>query len=325
MKANIAFEDGDLEKAIAIITNVLNESEKRGDNKNIMTCLNNFGYYYNNSFKYEKAIPYLNRCISLSSKLKDDYMLAMSSGNLSASLFQEKRIKEALTYIDKAIDIHGKYDKKPEFAAAIEMKGTIYEYKNDYDTALNYYFEANKIFIENENTWRVFNNFHRIGNIYKFIGSYKKALFYYKKSYSIVTKLEQKNKICNLKYMIGEVYLKLEKHKEALDIFKESIEIQKELPRKKNQLKEISLLYLSYKRLGKEYNKNDVLTVIKETETIEFELNYSLYELLEDKSYLKTAYNQIQQKADAMDKELKDKFVNYPIPKQIIEEYNKIS
>ena len=49
-----------------------------------------------------------------------------------------------------------------------------------------------------------------------------------------------------------------------------------------------------------------------------------MYELLEDKSYLETAYNQIQEKADAMDNELKEKFITYPIPKQIIEEYNKV-
>ena len=53
-------------------------------------------------------------------------------------------------------------------------------------------------------------------------------------------------------------------------------------------------------------------------------INLRLYELLEEKSYLETAYNQIQEKADAMEDELKEKFLTYPIPKQIIEEYNKV-
>ena len=47
-------------------------------------------------------------------------------------------------------------------------------------------------------------------------------------------------------------------------------------------------------------------------------------ELLEDNTYLKTAFNQIQEKIDAMDDDLGEKFLNYPIPKQIIEEYNKV-
>jgi len=49
-----------------------------------------------------------------------------------------------------------------------------------------------------------------------------------------------------------------------------------------------------------------------------------LYELLEDKSYLETAYNQIQEKADVMDTNLKEKFYNYPTPKAIIEEWEKV-
>ena len=204
------------------------------------------------------------------------------------------------------------------------MKGKIYEYRNDYDSALNYYFEANKIFIENDNTWRILSNFDKIGNVYNYMGNYKKSLFYYKESYSIVTKLEAKHVIFNLIFKIGDAYLKQRKYKKAFDIFKNSLEIQKELPKKKNQLNEISLLYLTYKYQGKEYDKNDIYTIIKETKTIEFELNFRLYELLEDNIYLKTAYKQIQEKADSINDELKEKFLNYPIPKQIIEEYNKV-
>ena len=51
---------------------------------------------------------------------------------------------------------------------------------------------------------------------------------------------------------------------------------------------------------------------------------FILYKLLEDKFYLKTSYKQIQEKVEAMEDELKEKFSNYPIPKQIIEEYNKV-
>ena len=49
-----------------------------------------------------------------------------------------------------------------------------------------------------------------------------------------------------------------------------------------------------------------------------------IWTIEENKLYLETAYNQIQEKADAMEDELKEKFLNYPIPKQIIEEYNKV-
>ena len=68
---------------------------------------------------------------------------------------------------------------------------------------------------------------------------------------------------------------------------------------------------------GSENIKINTAIAIIETENIGYEVNYHLYELLEDKSYLETANNQIQEKVDAMDDELKEKFLNYPIPKQI--------
>ena len=78
------------------------------------------------------------------------------------------------------------------------------------------------------------------------------------------------------------------------------------------------------KHLGKEYDVNIIHTLLKGAENIEFELNLRLYELLEDKSYLETAYNQIQEKALAMEKELGQNFLSYPIPKAIVEEWEKI-
>ena len=80
----------------------------------------------------------------------------------------------------------------------------------------------------------------------------------------------------------------------------------------------------NFKYIGKAYDKNEIYTLIKETENIEFEFNLQLYELLDDKSYLETTYNQVQEKPDAMEEELKAKFLSYPFPKAIVEEWEKV-
>ena len=48
----------------------------------------------------------------------------------------------------------------------------------------------------------------------------------------------------------------------------------------------------------------------------------SLYRLLDDKLYLEKAYDQIQEKGNAMEENVRKKFLNFPIPKSIIEKYN---
>ena len=82
--------------------------------------------------------------------------------------------------------------------------------------------------------------------------------------------------------------------------------------------------YFPLKNLCKAYDVNAIHRLIKEAENIEFEINLRLYELLEDKSYLETAYNQVQEKADNLKPDVKAKYLNYPIPKAIVEEWEKV-
>jgi len=53
-------------------------------------------------------------------------------------------------------------------------------------------------------------------------------------------------------------------------------------------------------------------------------LAYRLYKLLEDFSYLETAYIDIQEKADNLEPDVAAKFLSYPIPKAIVEEWEKV-
>ena len=55
-----------------------------------------------------------------------------------------------------------------------------------------------------------------------------------------------------------------------------------------------------------------------------FELNYPIYQLLEDNTYLETAYNQVQEKANNLEYDVVAKFLSYPIPKSIIEAWEKV-
>ena len=73
------------------------------------------------------------------------------------------------------------------------------------------------------------------------------------------------------------------------------------------------------------YDDIDFMTILNQSELIIYHIdNYNLYQLLEDTSYLKTAYNQIQEKADNLEPDVKAKYLSYPIPKAIVEEWEKV-
>tara|TARA_B110000438_G_scaffold228906_1_gene223568 strand:+ start:635 stop:916 length:282 start_codon:yes stop_codon:yes gene_type:complete len=89
-------------------------------------------------------------------------------------------------------------------------------------------------------------------------------------------------------------------------------------------LESTTFLHLAYKNLGKDYDKKSINDPIKESSDIEYEINLRLYQLLEDSSYLETAYSQIQEESLVMQEFLKEKFLKLRIPKAIVEEYHKV-
>ena len=86
----------------------------------------------------------------------------------------------------------------------------------------------------------------------------------------------------------------------------------------------VSHLFLSKKILGKEYNVAEIHTLIKDQEYIEYYFNFALFKLLEDTSYLETAYTQVQEKADNLEPDVAAKFLSYPISAAIVEEWEKV-
>ena len=101
-------------------------------------------------------------------------------------------------------------------------------------------------------------------------------------------------------------------------------DLQKEIGLKYLELETITYLYITYKHFGQEYDEQKIHNLINESENIEFEFNLRLYELLEDKSYLESGYKQIQERASKMNDELKAKYLSYPIPKAIVETWEKV-
>ena len=203
--------------------------------------------------------------------------------------------------------------------------GSIYNDRGDKDTALDYYEKAVKTFEEiGAKPLKVYG-LYGIGLVYQAKGDLDKALDHYEKALKIREELSDKNGIGSSLNDIGNVYYDKGDYKNALEYLEKSLRIQTEIGKKEPGLYTIVYLNLAYKQLSKEYNEKEIHSLIQDAENIEYEINFRLYELLEDNSYLEAAYSQIQTIVDAMDDELKQTFLNYPIPKQIIQEWEGVS
>ena len=125
-------------------------------------------------------------------------------------------------------------------------------------------------------------------------------------------------------FTTSAVYASLDDFENAKNIIEKSLEIQENL--KNKMLKNSSLIALEYykKMLGDQFNTEIILTLIEDNENVVQENSYLLYKLFNEQKYLEIAYNNIIEKSESLEDELRVKYLNYPNQKKIIEEWEKV-
>ncbi|RMZ49046.1 tetratricopeptide repeat protein [Candidatus Marinimicrobia bacterium PRS2] len=286
-----------------------------------------YEYYLRAKHKYEKR------------ENKDDTEIAR--GLLKKALELDNNLIGAKVLLGWTYSEKGDYDKameiytpafnqaeelgdKPGMGSSLNSIGAVYNNKGEYDIALGYYERSLAIAEELGDKHGMVASLNNIGLAYHDKGDYETALDYLERSLTIAEELGEKRGMGNSLNNIGLVYSNKGDYKKAEEYLEKSLALQKEIGLKGFELETTTYLYLTYKHLGKEYDVNEIHSHVKEAENIEFELNYAIYQLLEDKSHLETAYNQIQEKTDNLEPDVKAKFLELPIPKAIVEEWEKV-
>ena len=184
---------------------------------------------------------------------------------------------------------------------------------------------------ELKDTTNISSQINRIGFVHFWTGEYDKALEYYEKSFSIRNEIGNNYLITNSLNSFGIYYCLLGEYKKSASYLEKSIKLMQE--EKKGDYEKnwsvLTYLYLSYKGLGEEYDVEEIPSLLEDINIEDFDYNhiliFALYQLLEDNSFLERSYNTIRGKTKWLDDEKVEKFLNYPIPKQIIEEWEKIN
>ena len=167
------------------------------------------------------------------------------------------------------------------------------------------------------------------------MGDFKSAIKYFLEYYEFIKTNQPHSllwQVCIL-WQIGEVYLVQKEDNNAFKYIEKALEINDN-----TQLNELSfqldIIYnLAKKRLSKNYSNKRIKEFLAKSDVINhpfcrsyrFSYYYFLYELFEDSSFLKTAYNRVQEKVDNLNNKSKIKFLSYPIPKAIVEEWEKVT
>ena len=164
------------------------------------------------------------------------------------------------------------------------------------------------------------------GWAYFTMGIFDQSIDYYERRLSVHKESSNKEWIAFVYGKLGFSYFYSKNYVKALESFESSTQIALEATNEEMLHVKIYLA-LTKKQLGKEYDISEILSIDKIEEKVRnyYVDQFGLYKLLGDRVYLENAFNDIQRKADPMEDEFKQKYLNYSVQKQIIQEWERVS
>jgi class 3 adenylate cyclase/tetratricopeptide (TPR) repeat protein len=320
------------DKALDCYKQSLEISEDIRDNKLMGKTLRRIGNFYKDKEEFDKALDYFNRSFTIIKELGDKYEMGASLQNIGECYIDKEEYDNALNYFNRSLKIWREIGEEYLSGKLLLKISDLLDFKGEYDNALDYSIQSLEIFKQLGHKGWMGYSLNSIGRYYRHKGEIGKALDYNFRALNIFEELDDKRRIANNLFSIGVCYYYDTRNNytlnqfKAVDYLEKSVKISKEIGLEaRNLIWPTTFLFLLYNNLEIEYDINEIHRLTEETEKITYyHLNYALFQLLEDTSYLETAYNQVQEKASAMEEELKAKFLSYPIPKAIVEEWEKV-
>ena len=322
---SLYYDKYDYDKALDYYEKSLVIRKELDDKSRIGASFNNIGVIYWEKKDLDKALDYFEKSLVIKEELDDKRGIGSAFNNIGLVYLDRKDLDKALDYFEKSLVIDEELGRKRGIGTAFNNIGVVYKEKGNFDKTLDYYKRSLSTREELGDKGAIVGSLFNIGLVYRDKGDFDSTLVYFKRSLPITEELEIKGPYGWSFTVIGSAYIEKDDFKQAAENLEKALTIQKEIGEDAGFLiKTTTFLFLAYKQMGMEYDEPVIHDLIKETEDLEYETNFRLYELLEDKSYLETAYNQIQEKADNLEPDEATKFLSYPIPKAIVEEWEKV-
>ena len=256
--------------------------------------LKNLSLYYLFQGDYVSSKAYLKDSIEIAKELNNEKLIAdfnyISSSILrSTGEFEEAHKKAMLAY-----NYYEKNNDYESMANTLNVIGLLHKYKNDNNTALEYYKRALSVASRINNPEIIGNMRNNIGAIYRIIGEYDKALdffnkatdyfkdsgnqlvfanalnnisitysskeeyenakIYARKAYNVFKEINNKNGMMLADYNLADICIRTEEYEKAEKLFKKVIKFYVET----NDLQMLKNSYFSMYELNKKWKQEAV-------------------------------------------------------------------
>jgi tetratricopeptide (TPR) repeat protein/class 3 adenylate cyclase len=321
----IQHEKGKYNEALDYYTRAFEIHKEIGDKREMAALLSNIGVVYSLKGDLGKALDHYQRALKIQTDLGDKHGMGNSLNNIGIIHGQTGDLETSLDYYLRSLEISEELEDKQRMAQSIGNIGIVYTMRGDLEKALEYTARSLEIQTELSDKRGMGYSLGSIGNIYLDRGDYDEAINYYTRSLEIQEKHGDKRAIGFLHNNIGVVHWNTGNYEKAAEHLEQSLAIQNEIGLGGESLLETTTyLLLAYKNMGRTYDSKEIQRLIDDADNVEFKLNYRLYNLLDDRSYLETAYYQLEETTHKLDPALREKYLTYPLPKSIIADWESI-
>ena len=314
-KGNLGLMIGYHEKALEIY-------QETGNTEKLYHNLYTIGYAYRDKGDLDKGLNYLERSLLIAKSL-DNKIAIKNTLYVIGTVYKNKGDIDTAQDFLKQGQVLAVTGLTKEETGIFHLRDGIMCYEmGEYENAIEFFNNANKILEEVANIPKYLYSLSFTGYTYNIMGSYDMALNYFERALEQYEQLDDRLGIAMNLYGIGYRHHSMGDYERAIEYLEKSYIILKKAGAGYQYLIEpTTVLFLTFKNLGREFDKEEIHTIVNNSESFEFYINMRLYKLLDDKSYLETAYSQVQKLANYLEPNSAKKFLNYPIPKQIIEEW----
>ena len=317
---------GNLDQMIGYHEKALEIYQETGNTEKLYHNLYTIGYAHKDKGDLDKGLDYLKRSLIIAENL-DNKIAIKNTLYVIGTVYRNKGdIDTAQDFLKRgqALAVTG---LTKEETGVFHLRDGIMCYEMcEYENAIEFFNNANKILEEVANIPKYLYSLYFTGITYNSIGSYDTALDYFERGLEQYEQLDDRLGIAMNLYGIGYQHHSKGDYDIAIEYLDKSCIILKEAGAGYQYLiQPTTALFLTCKNLGREFDKEEIHTIVNNSESFEFYINIRLYKLLDNRSYLETAYSQVQKIARYLEPDIAKKFLNYPIPKQIIQEWEGVS
>jgi len=212
---NIAYYEGDSNKALENYSSALQLFEATENKKGMAMCQNNLGNIYRGWKEYQKALTLYNQALKIDEKMGNRKGMASRIGNIGITYKAMGQPDQAMEQYSKALAIDRELGDKAGIASRLNNIGILNQEQGNESKAMGLFLEALKLDEETGNARGMSSRLNNLAIIYTRQGRYREALEASLKSFKISQDLEDKRSLANDFVNLHKIYEAMGEHEKA--------------------------------------------------------------------------------------------------------------